>query len=58
MGAWTFLDRRIEELLGNVDIKADRPTYAGRPEASSPATGSLGTHNKEQRALVEDALTL
>ena len=56
MGAWTFMDRRIEELLGNVDIKAERPIYAGRPEAASPATGSHGKHTKEQQALVEDAL--
>jgi 2-oxoglutarate dehydrogenase E1 component len=58
MGAWTFMDRRIEELLGNVDIKAERPIYAGRPEAASPATGSYGKHTKEQQALVEDALTI
>jgi len=58
MGAWTFLDRRIEELLGNVDIEAERPIYAGRPEAASPATGSHGKHTREQQALVEDALTI
>ena len=58
MGAWTYLDRRLEELLGNVDIKAERPVYAGRPEASSPATGSFGKHTKEQQGLVEDALTV
>ena len=58
MGAWHFMDRRIEELLGNTDIKCDRPVYVGRPEAASPATGSLGKHNKQQQALVEDALTV
>jgi len=58
MGAWTFMDRRIEELLGNVDINAKRPIYVGRPEAASPATGSHGKHTNEQRALVEDALTV
>ncbi|MAM69189.1 MAG: 2-oxoglutarate dehydrogenase E1 component [Rhodospirillaceae bacterium] len=58
MGAWTFMDRRIEELLGNVDIDAERPIYAGRPEAASPATGSHGKHTREQQALVEDALTI
>jgi len=58
MGAWTFVDRRLEDLLGNVDIKADRPVYVGRPEAASPATGSFGKHNKEQRAFVEEALSV
>ena len=57
MGAWTYLDRRLEDLLGNVDIKADRPFYVGRPEAASPATGSFGKHTAEQQALVTEALT-
>jgi 2-oxoglutarate dehydrogenase E1 component len=58
MGAWHFLDRRIEELLGNLDIKAKRPSYVGRPESASPATGSYGKHNKEQQALVDQALSV
>ena len=57
MGAWHFLDRRLEELLGNLDVSAARPAYVGRPEAASPATGSLGKHNAEQQALVSEALT-
>jgi 2-oxoglutarate dehydrogenase E1 component len=56
MGAWTYLDRRLENLMGNIDIKADRPIYAGRPEAASPATGSFGKHMAEQNALVSEAL--
>jgi 2-oxoglutarate dehydrogenase E1 component len=35
-----------------------RPTYAGREEAASPATGSLSRHNKEQADLVNQALTI
>ena len=58
MGAWHFLDRRIEELLADIDVEAERPVYVGRPEAASPATGSLGRHNAEQQALVSEALTL
>ena len=57
MGAWAYLDRRLEELLGNVDIKVERPNYVGRSGAASPATGSFGKHTKEQQALVEEALT-
>ena len=56
MGAWHFLDRRIEEVLGNLDVDAERPVYVGRPEAASPATGSLSKHNAEQQALVSEAL--
>ncbi len=33
-------------------------TYAGRAASASPAVGYLSVHNKEQRALVEDALTI
>ncbi len=57
-GAWWFLDRRIEGVLKSIKHKADRPSYVGRPEAAAPATGSLKTHNKEQEALINGALTL
>ena len=56
MGAWSFVDRRIERVLDGLDIAARRPAYAGRPEAAAPATGSLGKHNREQAALVGEAL--
>ncbi|MBK20104.1 MAG: 2-oxoglutarate dehydrogenase E1 component [Rhodospirillaceae bacterium] len=56
MGAWTFIDRRIENLLDKIDSKAERPIYAGRAEAASPATGLAKRHAKEQAALVDQAL--
>jgi 2-oxoglutarate dehydrogenase E1 component len=58
MGAWSFVDRRIERVLGGLDIKAKRPSYAGRPEAAAPATGLLKRHQREQAKLVDDALTV
>ncbi|MFZ5784461.1 MAG: 2-oxoglutarate dehydrogenase E1 component [Pseudomonadota bacterium] len=58
MGAWHFVDRRIERALHGVDIKASRPIYIGRPESASPATGSARTHVKEQADLVDRALTI
>jgi 2-oxoglutarate dehydrogenase E1 component len=57
MGAWSFVDRRIERALSNLN-KATRPSYIGRPESASPATGSARTHVKEQADLVDRALTL
>ena len=57
MGAWTFVDRRLEGVLTEIGAKQTRPRYVGRPEAASPATGSLARHRKEQAALVADALT-
>ncbi len=58
MGAWHFVDRRIERALSGIDVKAKRPIYIGRAEAASPATGSARTHLKEQADLVDRALTV
>jgi 2-oxoglutarate dehydrogenase E1 component len=58
MGAWTFLDRRIESVLTEINIKAKRPRYVGRAEAASPATGLAKVHQQQQEALVRDALGL
>ena len=58
MGAWTFVDRRIEDVLTTAKHKASRPIYVGRAEAASPATGSLKIHTAEQAKLVDEALSL
>ena len=56
MGAWNFVDRRIEHVLSGLDIAAKRPRFAGRAEAASPATGLFKRHVEEQAHLVADAL--
>src|SRR5262249_14181965 len=56
MGAWSFVDRRIEEVLTGLDVAAKRPRFAGRAEAASPATGLFKRHVEEQTHLVADAL--
>ncbi|MCB9946331.1 MAG: 2-oxoglutarate dehydrogenase E1 component [Rhodospirillaceae bacterium] len=58
MGAWFFVDRRIERLLEETGHGASRPKYAGRAEAAAPATGLLRRHTEEQNRLVDEALTL
>jgi 2-oxoglutarate dehydrogenase E1 component len=58
MGAWNFVDRRIEEVLAGLDIAAKRPRFAGRAEAASPATGLFKRHIEEQAHLVADALAV
>jgi 2-oxoglutarate dehydrogenase E1 component len=58
MGAWFFVDRRIERILSDTGHKAGRPSYAGREEAAAPATGSLRRHNEEQQALIDTALAV
>jgi 2-oxoglutarate dehydrogenase E1 component len=56
MGAWVFVDRRIEQVLAGLDIAARRPRFAGRAEAASPATGLHKRHVDEQDQLVAEAL--
>jgi 2-oxoglutarate dehydrogenase E1 component len=58
MGAWCFVDRRIEKVLTTIGHKAKRPVYVGRKEAASPATGLLARHLQEQQQLVGEALTV
>jgi 2-oxoglutarate dehydrogenase E1 component len=52
MGAWTFMEPRLQELLPDTCVLH----YAGRDEAASPAVGSFRLHEVQERALVEGAL--
>ncbi len=56
MGAWQFVDRRVEKVLVRNGGKAQRPRFVGREAAASPATGLARTHAAEQAALVANAL--
>ena len=56
MGSWTFIRDFIEEVMQEIGMHQRRLIYAGRPPAASPATGSLVRHNREQDALVIEAL--
>ena len=56
MGSWTFIRDFIEEVMQEVGMCQKRLNYAGRAAAASPATGSLMRHNREQDALVIQAL--
>jgi len=59
MGAWRFLDRRLEALMAETPkLKATRPIYVGRPESAATATGILRRHVVEQKKLVDEALTV
>ncbi len=58
MGAWRFLDRRLEAVMGDIPkLSSKRPIYCGRAESAATATGLLKRHNAEQAKLVDDALT-
>jgi 2-oxoglutarate dehydrogenase E1 component len=56
MGAWNYIDRRLEKVLAELDGAAKRPRYVGRQAAASPATGSARAHAAQQARLVADAL--
>ena len=58
MGSWTFVRDFIEDTMAEAGCKQERLAYAGRAAAASPATGSLSRHNREQAALVNEALGL
>ena len=47
MGAWRYLQTRFRGLFSRV---------VSRPESASPATGSPGSHKREQRRVVEEAM--
>ncbi|MDA0782305.1 MAG: 2-oxoglutarate dehydrogenase E1 component [Rickettsiales bacterium] len=56
MGAWHFVDRRIEAVLEKAECKSKRPEYVGRKEAASPAAGYYRIHNKQLQDLLNEAL--
>lgn len=58
MGAWTFLDRRLESVLRSAKMKGEQAIYAGRPESASTATGFGSRHAYEQDLLISQALNL
>ena len=55
-GAWNFIEPNIEWVLTRIKAKHSRPTYAGRPASTSPATGLASQHKAQQQALVDAAL--
>ena len=58
MGSWHFVRDDIEQAMVKASMASDRPIYAGRAAAASPATGSLSRHNREQEQLVKEALSV
>ncbi len=57
MGAFSFVRELVEEVMESLGNKS-RLAYSGRPAAASPACGYLKIHEKEQKSLVTDALTI
>lgn len=55
-GAWSFLDRRLEDVMRKRDGASTRVLYVGRLESAATATGSQSRHLAEQEALIMKAL--
>ncbi|MGB3455567.1 MAG: 2-oxoglutarate dehydrogenase E1 component [Litorimonas sp.] len=53
MGAWQFIQDRLEETLIAIDAKHTRPRYIGRAAAASTATGIAAKHKHEQQAIMD-----
>ncbi len=58
MGAWSFVAPRLEAVYNELGLDQKRPIFAGRKAAPSPATGSHEQHVREQKKLIDEALTL
>jgi len=58
MGAWTFMDRRMEEVLQNIGAVDDRLTLIARTASASTATGYTKVHEETQKKLIEYALRI
>ncbi len=55
LGAWTYLDRRLEALREAAGCAEPRVACVARAEAASPAGSFHGDHDADQRRLVERA---
>ena len=57
MGSWTYVEPRIETALEHSqNHKGKSPSYAGRDPTGSVATGLKKMHEKEEMALLSQAL--
>ncbi len=54
MGAWYFINHRIEDVLNKISLNAGKIVYKGRKKAASPAAGYLKMHIKEQAQIIEE----
>lgn len=53
MGAWSFIEPRLEDTLTALGADHSRVRYVGRPASASTATGIADKHKKEQQAIID-----
>ena len=57
MGGWFFVEPLLEWVLDHAKTASKRPRYAGRPASAATATGLASQHAKEQRSVVDQAMS-
>ena len=57
MGAWFFVQPRLQYILDALKLANERPIFVGRKASASTASGAMVIHVKEQKLLLEQALT-
>ena len=55
MGAYFFVEPKIEQLLNVIKHKCKRATYVGRDKSASPAVGYMKLHVKELEIMMQKA---
>lgn len=58
MGAWQYLDRKIEKVLRSIGNSCEWPNCISRPANASTAIGTNDEHNADQARLVSRAIGL
>lgn len=52
MGAWSFVQEYIEEIMEKTKCNQHRLKYIGRPKSASPATGYASYHAQQQQKII------
>jgi 2-oxoglutarate dehydrogenase E1 component len=52
MGAWSFVQEYIEEIMEKIGHKQNRLKYIGRVKSASPATGYASYHAQQQKEII------
>jgi 2-oxoglutarate dehydrogenase E1 component len=58
MGAWSYVDRRMEAILNRIGNASEWPRCISRPANASTAIGTTDEHNADQAQLVAHAIGL
>jgi|TARA_B110000285_G_scaffold197750_1_gene229671 2-oxoglutarate dehydrogenase E1 component len=58
MGPWNTMERYIDWCLTKAECKNIKVKYAGRSPSASTATGLMSKHQKQQKMLIDSALSV